>query len=79
MPSKEMYETIGERILEKPFVCVDAQAWRDDASCDDPADVEDNEPRVVFAIDKHSVPRAPDGFYRKVVPRAKNETQFGDT
>jgi hypothetical protein len=78
IPSKEKYEAIGEHILEKPFVCANAQEWRDNLSCDDPADLDDNEPTVLWAIDKHNLPRSPMGFYRKVVLRAENAKKFAD-
>jgi hypothetical protein len=78
IPSKDKYEAIGEHILEHPFVCANAQEWRDNLSCDDPADLDDNEPTVLWAIDKHNLPRSPKGFYRKVVLRAENAKKFAD-
>ncbi|KAG0602968.1 hypothetical protein M758_10G054800 [Ceratodon purpureus] len=78
VPSKERYEAIGEQILQKPFECVHAQEWRHNASCEEPADIEENEPTVLWAIDKHNLPRSPKGFYRKVVLRAENAKKFAD-
>jgi len=78
IPSKEKYEVIGEHILEQPFVCITAQEWRKDVTCDDPADLDENEPTVLWAIDKHNIPCPPKGFYRKVVLRAENAKKFAD-
>ncbi len=78
IPTKEQYEMIGEKILEQPWVCEDAQAWRQDATCEDPPDLSEDEPSILWAVDRHSIPCAPDGFYRKIVIRGEMSAKFAD-
>ncbi|KAH9564197.1 hypothetical protein CY35_04G012700 [Sphagnum magellanicum] len=78
IPTKEQYEMIGEKILEQPWVCEDAQAWRHDATCEDPPDLSEDEPSILWAVDRHSIPCAPDGFYRKIVIRGERSAKFAD-
>nr|XP_024374471.1 methyl-CpG-binding domain-containing protein 1-like isoform X1 [Physcomitrium patens]XP_024374472.1 methyl-CpG-binding domain-containing protein 1-like isoform X1 [Physcomitrium patens]XP_024374473.1 methyl-CpG-binding domain-containing protein 1-like isoform X1 [Physcomitrium patens]XP_024374474.1 methyl-CpG-binding domain-containing protein 1-like isoform X1 [Physcomitrium patens]XP_024374475.1 methyl-CpG-binding domain-containing protein 1-like isoform X1 [Physcomitrium patens]PNR54854.1 len=78
IPTKEKYEALREHILEQPFICVQAQEWRENSNCDDPADIDNDEPTVLWAIDKHDIPRPPEGFSRRVVLRAENAKKFAD-
>jgi hypothetical protein len=66
------------RISWRIFVCKNAQIWREDAKCEDPSDLEDDEPTILWAVDKHNIPCPPQGFYRKVVLRGENSKKFAD-
>ena len=78
IPTREEYEAIGEHILENPFVCAHTREWQENAKCDDPTDLDYNEPTLLWAIDEHNIPRPPKGWNRKVVLRAENSKKFAD-
>jgi len=78
IPTKEQYEAIGERILQHPWVCDEGKAWREGASCRDPSDISEDEPSILWAVDKHNIPKPPPGFNRKVVLRGELSRNFAD-
>ncbi len=46
--------------------------------CEDPADLSEDEPSILWAVDRHSIPWAPDGFYPKIVIRGEMSANFAD-
>jgi hypothetical protein len=78
IPTKEQYQAIGERILQHPWVCEEGKAWREGASCRDPSDISEDEPSILWAVDKHNIPKPPPGFNRKVVLRGELSRNFAD-
>lgn len=77
IPSKEKYEEIREHILEQPFFCKAATAWRADISCDDPADISQDGSRL-WAIDKPNIAQPPSGWERLLRIRGEGSTKFAD-
>lgn len=78
VPSKEQYHDISDRKYERPWVCKEAQAWRENASCEDPSDISENEPSILWAVDETDIPKPPAGFARKVVVRGERSSTFAD-
>ncbi|KAG0564570.1 hypothetical protein KC19_8G121700 [Ceratodon purpureus] len=78
VPSREQYHAISERIIEHPWVCEDAQTWRENASCQDPTDLSEDEPDTFWAVDETIIPNPPLGFARKVVVRGERSEKFAD-
>ena len=77
IPTKEKYEEIREYILQHPFVCEKAREWRPDVSCDDPEDISQDGSRI-WAIDKPSIARPPDGWQRLLRIRGEGSSKFAD-
>lgn len=77
IPSKEKYEEIREKILEKPFSCEVAKEWRPEICCDEPADLEQDESRL-WAIDKPNIAQAPPGWERELRIRGEGSSKFAD-
>jgi hypothetical protein len=69
---------IGEKILQQPWGCEDAGAGREDAACEDPADLSEDEPSILWAVHRNSFPCAPDGFYHRIVIRGEMSAKFAD-
>ncbi|XP_038709013.1 methyl-CpG-binding domain-containing protein 4-like isoform X2 [Tripterygium wilfordii] len=63
--TEEEYEDIRNKVSVEPFVC----ARKSGASCEDPADIE-NDGSQTWAIDKPGIPRTPEGFKRILVLRS---------
>ena len=78
IPSKEKYEEIRQSVLEQPFFCSRAVAWRPDASCDEPSDVSQDSENHFWAIDRPNIPLAPAGWERLLVIRAAGASKFAD-
>ncbi|ONK82034.1 uncharacterized protein A4U43_C01F35450 [Asparagus officinalis] len=77
IPTKEKYEEIREHIMERPFTCQQARAWRPDITCDDPADISQDGSRL-WAIDKPSIAQPPRGWERQLRIRGEGGTRFAD-
>lgn len=77
IPTKEKYEEIREHILELPFYCKTAQAWRPDISCDDPPDISQDGSRL-WAIDKPNIAQPPPGWQRLLRIRGEGGSKFAD-
>ena len=77
IPTKEKYEEIREYILQQPFVCEKAREWRPDVSCDDPEDISQDGSRI-WAIDKPSIAKPPDGWRRLLHIRGEGSSKFAD-
>jgi hypothetical protein len=78
IPSKEQYHEISGQMPERPWVCEEARAWRENASCQDPTDLSENEPDILWAVDETLIPKPPPGFTRKVVVRGERSEKFAD-
>jgi hypothetical protein len=78
VPSKEQYHEICDRQDKRPWVCEEAHAWRENASCEDPADISEKEPSIYWAVDETVIPKPPAGFTRKVVVRGERSSTFAD-
>ncbi|XP_043711436.1 methyl-CpG-binding domain-containing protein 2-like isoform X2 [Telopea speciosissima] len=77
IPTKEKYEEIRENILQQPFACETAREWRPDISCDDPADLSQDNSRL-WAIDKPNIAQPPPGWQRLLRIRGEGSTRFAD-
>ncbi|KAF9679856.1 hypothetical protein SADUNF_Sadunf06G0059100 [Salix dunnii] len=77
IPTKEKYEELREHILEEPFFCETARAWRPDISCDDPTDITQDGSRL-WAIDKPNIAQPPPGWQRLLRIRGEGSTKFAD-
>ncbi|XP_062194065.1 methyl-CpG-binding domain-containing protein 2-like [Phragmites australis] len=77
IPTKEKYEEIRERIIQKPFVCKRAHEWRPDVTCDDPEDISQDGSRL-WAIDKPNIAQPPRGWERQIRIRGEGGTKFAD-
>ncbi|KAG6384835.1 hypothetical protein SASPL_153654 [Salvia splendens] len=77
IPTKEKYEEIRESIMKLPFVCEVAREWRPDISCEDPPDLVQDKSRL-WAIDKPSIARTPDGWDRLLRFRGEGSSKFAD-
>ncbi|KAG5242906.1 methyl-CpG-binding domain-containing protein [Salix suchowensis] len=77
IPTKKKYEELREHILEEPFFCETARAWRPDISCDDPADITQDGSRL-WAIDKPNIAQPPPGWQRLLRIRGEGSTKFAD-
>ncbi|KAL5543423.1 hypothetical protein UlMin_007207 [Ulmus minor] len=77
IPTKEKYEEIREHILEQPFYCEIAREWRPDVSCDDPADISQDDGRL-WAIDKPNIAQPPRGWQRLLRIRGEGSSKFAD-
>ncbi|KAF8400174.1 hypothetical protein HHK36_013470 [Tetracentron sinense] len=77
IPTKEKYEEIRENILQHPFVCEAAREWRPDISCDDAADISQDNSRL-WAIDKPNIAQPPPGWQRLLRIRGEGSTKFAD-
>lgn len=77
IPNNEKYQEIREHITEKPFVCENALEWRNDVSCDDPADIEQDGSRL-WAIDKPNIAQPPPGWQRLLRIRGEGSSKFAD-
>ncbi|ONK68120.1 uncharacterized protein A4U43_C05F7650 [Asparagus officinalis] len=77
IPTKEKYEEIREHILQRPFTCDEARAWRPDITCDDPADISQDGSRL-WAIDKPNIAQPPHGWERQLRIRGEGSTKFAD-
>jgi hypothetical protein len=78
IPTKEKYEEIRHSVLEQPFFCSRAAAWRAHASCDEPSDVSQESEHHFWAIDRPNIPVAPRGWERLLVIRAAGASKFAD-
>ncbi|PIN03284.1 hypothetical protein CDL12_24189 [Handroanthus impetiginosus] len=77
IPTKEKYEEIREKIIEKPFLCDTALEWRANVSCEDESDInQDN--NLIWAMDKPNIPPTPPGWQRIIRLRAEGGTKFAD-
>ena len=77
IPTKEIYEEIREHILQRPFTCERARAWRPAITCDDPADISQDGSRL-WAIDKPNIAQPPTGWERQLRIRGEGSTKFAD-
>ncbi|XP_023546682.1 methyl-CpG-binding domain-containing protein 2-like [Cucurbita pepo subsp. pepo] len=77
IPTKEKYEEIREHLLEEPFYCETAREWRPDISCNDPADITQDDGRL-WAIDKPNIAQPPPGWQRLLHIRGEGSTKFAD-
>ncbi|CAA7022904.1 unnamed protein product [Microthlaspi erraticum] len=77
MPSMQKYEEIREQLLENPFFCETACEWKPNMSCDVPADISQDGTRL-WAIDKPSIARPPNGWQRLLRIRGEGGTKFAD-
>ncbi|KAK6135606.1 hypothetical protein DH2020_030654 [Rehmannia glutinosa] len=77
IPTKEKYEKIRERIFEESFQCQKVREWRENISCDDDSDV-NQDGSLCWAIDKPSIPQTPPGWQRIMRLRAEGGTKFAD-
>ena len=77
IPTKKKYEELREHILEEPFFCETARAWRPDISCDDPTDITQDGSRL-WAIDKPNIAQPPPGWQRLLRIRGEGSTKFAD-
>ncbi|KAH7287673.1 hypothetical protein KP509_32G068800 [Ceratopteris richardii] len=74
IPSKEQYEQIRQDIIENPFFCT---SLRPGASCADPPELA-QDAKLLWAIDKPSIPLTPNGWRRLFVIRGSHSRTFGD-
>ncbi|XP_020549412.1 methyl-CpG-binding domain-containing protein 2-like [Sesamum indicum] len=77
IPTKEKYEEIRERIVERSFLCDTARAWRPNVSCNDESDVKLDD-SFLWAMDKPRIPQTPPGWQRILRIRAEGGTKFAD-
>ena len=63
---------------ERPWVCKEAQAWRENASCQEPTDISQDEPEILWAVDDPNIPKPPSGFTRRIVVRGERSGKFAD-
>ncbi|KAL0282095.1 UNVERIFIED_CONTAM: Methyl-CpG-binding domain-containing protein 2 [Sesamum angustifolium] len=77
IPTKEKYEEIRERIVERSFLCDTARAWRPNVSCNDESDVKQDD-SFLWAMDKPRIPQTPPGWQRILRIRAEGGTKFAD-
>ncbi|XP_051119869.1 methyl-CpG-binding domain-containing protein 2-like [Andrographis paniculata] len=77
IPTKERYEEIREQIMDRPFICEVAREWKNEMSCEYPADLIQDGSRL-WAMDKPSVPQTPPGWQRLLKIRAEGGTKFAD-
>ncbi|XP_020549408.1 uncharacterized protein LOC105162342 isoform X1 [Sesamum indicum] len=70
IPTKEKYEEIRERIVERSFLCDTARAWRPNVSCNDESDVKQDD-SFLWAMDKPRIPQTPPGWQRILRIRAE--------
>ncbi|KAI3472360.1 hypothetical protein Pfo_030941 [Paulownia fortunei] len=77
IPTKEKYEEIRARIGEQLFFCETAREWRPDISCEDEADVKQDD-SYRWAMDKPRIPQTPPGWQRILRIRAEGGTKFAD-
>ncbi|KAK6151626.1 hypothetical protein DH2020_014261 [Rehmannia glutinosa] len=77
IPSKEKYEEIRAMIGERLFVCETAKEWRPDISCDDEADIKQDD-SFCWAMDRPRIPQTPPGWQRILRIRAEGGTKFAD-
>lgn len=77
VPTLEQYEDIRATISQSPFVCSTSQPWHQGASCDDPADLEQDS-TLLWAMDRQDIPRPPAGWRRRIVVRGGTSNKFSD-
>ncbi|KAL3833660.1 hypothetical protein ACJIZ3_008396 [Penstemon smallii] len=78
IPSKEKYEEIREKFNENSFTCAKAREWRPQVSCQDPADIEEQDDMYIWAMDKPNIPRTCPGWQRLIRMRAPRGKRFVD-
>ncbi|KAK6151624.1 hypothetical protein DH2020_014259 [Rehmannia glutinosa] len=77
IPTKEKYEEIRARIGEELFLCETAREWRPDISCEDEADVKQDD-NFLWAMDRPRIPQTPPGWQRILRIRAEGGKKFAD-
>ncbi|XP_020549765.1 methyl-CpG-binding domain-containing protein 2-like [Sesamum indicum] len=77
IPTKEKYEEIRERIVERSFLCDTARAWRPNVSCNEESDVKQDD-SFLWPMDKPRIPQTPPGWQRILRIRAEGGTKFAD-
>ncbi|KAL3833649.1 hypothetical protein ACJIZ3_008385 [Penstemon smallii] len=78
IPSKEKYEEIREKFNENSFTCAKVREWRPQVSCQDPTDIEEQDDRYIWAMDKPNIPRTCPGWQRLIRMRAPGGKRFAD-
>ncbi|KAK4487958.1 hypothetical protein RD792_003696 [Penstemon davidsonii] len=78
IPSKEKYEEIRATFNETTFTCATVREWRPQVSCEDPADVEDQDEKYCWAMDKPNIPRTPLNWQRLLRVRTPGGSKFAD-
>ncbi|XP_043710526.1 methyl-CpG-binding domain-containing protein 4-like [Telopea speciosissima] len=64
IPTKEEFEDIRSKFIEDPWFC----DKKNDASCEDPADIEYDSSKI-WAIEEPNIPKTPVGYERNLVLR----------
>ncbi|KAL3833858.1 hypothetical protein ACJIZ3_008594 [Penstemon smallii] len=78
IPSKEKYEEIREAFNETSFTCAIAREWRPQVSCEDPADIEEQDEMYYWAMDKPNIPMTPLGWQRVLILGTPGAARFAD-
>ncbi|KAL3833651.1 hypothetical protein ACJIZ3_008387 [Penstemon smallii] len=78
IPSKEKYEEIREKFNENFFTCAKVREWRPQVSCQDPTDIEEQDDKYIWAMDKPNIPRTCPGWQRLIRMRAPGGKRFAD-
>jgi hypothetical protein len=76
VPDKIHYDEIWEKSRLAPFLCEDAHGWKPGVSCDDPADISQDD--GFWAIDKPCISQTPLGWKRTISIRSEGCSQFAD-
>lgn len=78
IPSKDKYEEIRAKMGEEMFECETAREWRPQISCRNESDVEQDDDKFRWAMDKPNIPQTPPTWQRILRIRAEGGTKFAD-
>ncbi|CAM0912030.1 unnamed protein product [Alopecurus aequalis] len=76
VPTKMEYEEIREKSIHDRFYCEHVHGWKPGVSCDDPADISQDD--GFWVIDKQCVSEAPLGWERTISIRSEGCEKFAD-
>ncbi|KAM0908071.1 hypothetical protein ACQ4PT_015703 [Festuca glaucescens] len=76
IPTKIKYDEIREKSRHVPFLCEHVHGWKPGVSCDDPADISQDD--GFWAIDRPCIYQTPPGWERTISIRSEGCSTFAD-
>ncbi|XP_047044654.1 uncharacterized protein LOC124649014 [Lolium rigidum] len=76
IPTKKKYDEIREKCSQVRFLCKHAHEWKPGVSCDDPADISQDD--GFWVIDRPCIAQTPLGWERKISIRREGGSRFAD-
>lgn len=76
VPTKMTYEEVREKSRQVLFSCEHVHGWKPGVSCDDPADISQDD--GFWVIDKPCLSQAPPGWERTISIRSGSSSNFTD-